>query len=59
MATVLTAEGHANMTLATIAMNAAIAGASQTIDATVICNIVKVGSGNWAYWVVYSQIDGS
>ena len=54
MATVLTAEGHTAMSAATIAMATAIAGASQTIDATVICNVVKVGSGNWAYWVVYS-----
>jgi hypothetical protein len=54
MATVLTAEGHKDMTAAAIAMATAIAGASQTIDATTICNVVKVGSGNWAYWVVYS-----
>ena len=54
MATVLTAEGYASMTAATIAMKAALGAASQTIDATVICNVVKVGSGDWAYWVVYS-----
>ena len=54
MATVLTEEGLKSMTAATIAMAVAIAAASQTIDASVICNVVKVGSGNWAYWVVYS-----
>ena len=54
MATVLTAEGHANMTVAAVAMAQAIADASQVIDATTQCDVVKVGSGNWAYWVVYS-----
>jgi len=54
MATILTAEGHASMTAAAVAMGTAITAASQTIDGTVICDVVKVGSGNWAYWVVYS-----
>ena len=54
MATVLSVEGHTTMSAAAVAMAQAIADASQTIDATVQCDVVKVGSGNWAYWVVYS-----
>ena len=54
MATILTAEGHESMTAAAVAMGLRIAAASQTIDATTQCDVVKIGSGNWAYWVVYS-----
>ena len=54
MATILTAEAHATMTEAAVAMGVAIGDASQTIDASVQCSIVRIGSGNWAYWVVYS-----
>ena len=54
MATVLTAEGHSTSSIAAVAMAQAIADASQTIDATTQCDVVKVGSGNYAYWVVYS-----
>ena len=58
-ATSLQAEGYASMTLAVEAMEAAIDGASQAIAATTVCNVVKIGSGNWGYWVLYSLIDGS
>ena len=54
MATVLTNENYGTYETAAIAMAQAIADASQTIDASVQCDVVKVGSGNWAYWVVYS-----
>ena len=50
----LQAENHASMTLAVEAMEAAIDGATEAIDATTVCNVVKVGSGNWGYWVLYS-----
>jgi len=52
MATVKTAEGHANVSEALTAMNTALGG--EAIDATTQCDIVKVGSGNWAYWIIYS-----
>ena len=54
MATIKTAEGHASVSAALTAMNTALA--SEPIDATTQCDIVKVGSGNWAYWIIYSQI---
>ena len=57
-ATSLQAENYATMTLAVEAMEAAIDGATEAIDATTVCNVVKIGSGNWGYWVLYSQIDG-
>ena len=52
MATTLTADGHASVSAALTAMNTALA--SEPIDATTQCDIVKVGSGNWAYWIIYS-----
>ena len=58
-ATSLQAENYDTMTLAVEAMEAAIDGATEAIDATTVCDIVKIGSGNWGYWVLYSQIDGS
>ena len=53
-ATSLQAEGYASMTAAVEAMEAAIDGATEAIDATTVCDIVKIGSGNWGYWVLYS-----
>ena len=52
MATTLTAEGYASPSAALTAMNTALS--AEDIDATTQCNIVKVGSGNWAYWIIYS-----
>ena len=52
MATTLTAEGYASVSSALAAMNTALA--SEPIDATTQCDIVKVGSGNWAYWIIHS-----
>ena len=49
----LKAEGHASMTAAVTAMDAAIDGASQAIDAALQSGIVKIGSGNYGYWVLY------
>ena len=59
MATILTAEGHASVSAALTAMNTALA--SVAVTAAVECDIVKVGSGNWAYWIIHTpaQIDGS
>ena len=53
-ATSLKAENFDTMTLAVAAMEAAIDAASEAIDATTVCNVVKIGSGNWGYWVLYS-----
>ena len=53
-ATSLQAEGYATMTLAVEAMEAAIDTASEAIDAALQCDIVKIGSGNWGYWVLYT-----
>ena len=50
----LQAEGYASMTLAVEAMEAAIDDATEAIAATTVCNVVKIGSGNWGYWVLYS-----
>ena len=46
-ATSLQAEGYATMTLAVEGMESAIDDASEAIDATTVCNVVKIGSGNW------------
>jgi len=54
-ATSLQAEGYATMTAAVEAMEAAIDGASEAIDAALQCNVVKIGGGNWGYWVLYSS----
>ena len=53
-ATSLQAEGYASMTLAVEAMEAAIDDEGQAIDAALQCDIVKIGSGNWGYWVLYT-----
>ena len=53
-ATSLQGENYTTMTLAVEAMEAAIDGASESIDAALQCNVVKVGSGNWGYWVLYT-----
>jgi hypothetical protein len=55
-ATSLQAEGYASMTLAVEAMETAIDGVSPAIAiaVTTVCNVVKIGSGNWGYWVLYS-----
>ena len=55
-ATSLQAEGYATLDAAVEAMEAAIDGASESIDAALQCNVVKVGSGNWGYWVLYTQV---
>jgi hypothetical protein len=34
-------------------MDAAIDAASQAIDAALQSGVVKIGSGNWGYWVLY------
>ena len=52
MPNILTADGHTSLSEALTAMNTALA--SEPIDATTQCDIVKVGSGNWAYWIIYS-----
>ena len=52
MANILTADGYANVSAALTAMNTALD--LEPIDATTQCDIVKVGSGNWAYWIIYS-----
>ena len=59
-ATSLQAEGFATMTLAVEAMEAAIDGVSPGIGiaVTTVCDVVKIGSGNWGYWVLYTYIDG-
>ena len=57
--TSLQAEGYASMTLAVEAMEAAIDNANEAIDAALQCDVVKIGSGNWGYWIMYTQIDGS
>ena len=49
----LKGEGHASMTAAVTAMDAAIDGVSQAIDAALQSGVVKIGSGNWGYWVLY------
>ena len=54
MATVLTAEGHANMTAAVAAMKVAIDGETEAMDAALQCDVIKIGSGNYGYWVVYT-----
>ena len=55
-ATSLQAEGYASMSAAVEAMEAAIDGVSPSISiaATTVCNVVKIGSGTWGYWVLYS-----
>ena len=53
-ATSLQAEGYATMSAAVEAMEAAIDGASEAIDAALQCDVVKIGSGNWAYWIIYT-----
>ena len=52
MATTLTAEGYASVSAALTAMNTALA--SVNIAVTTQCDIVKVGGGNWAYWIIHS-----
>ena len=55
-ATSLQGENYDTMTLAVEAMEAAIDGVSPAISiaATTVCDVVKIGSGNWGYWVLYS-----
>ena len=50
----LQAENYATMTLAVEAMEAAIDGADEAIDAALQCEVVKIGSSNWGYWVLYT-----
>ena len=53
-ATSLQAEGYATMSAAVEAMEAAIDGASEAIDAALQCDVVKISSANWGYWVLYT-----
>ena len=50
----LQAEGYESMTLAVEAMEAAIDTAGEAIDAALQCDVVKIGSGNWGYWIMYT-----
>ena len=56
--TALKAEGYATMSAAVDAMRTATNGTTD-VDAGTIGEVVKIGSANWGYWVLYSQIDGS
>ncbi len=51
--TALKAEGYASMADAVDAMRTATNGTTD-VDAGTIGSVVKIGSGNWGYWVLYS-----
>jgi hypothetical protein len=46
--------GHADMGAAVVAMKAAIDAATEAIDAALQCDVIKIGSGNWGFWVAYT-----
>jgi hypothetical protein len=52
--TSLQGEGYATMTAAVEAMEAAIDTATEAIDAALQCNVVKISSASWDYWVLYT-----
>ena len=51
--TALKAEGYASMADAVDAMRTATNGTTD-VDAGTIGAVVKIGSGNWGYWVLYT-----
>ena len=53
-ANILHTENYANMTLAVAGMRAAIDAAGLSITATTQCGVMKIGSGNYGFWVIYT-----
>ena len=53
-ATTLSGSGYINMEAAVAGMDSAIDDATQDIDVALQCDIIKIGSGNWGFWVAYT-----
>jgi len=50
---VIYADEHADFDAAVVALKAATNG-TVDVSAAMICDIIKIGTSNWAYWVIYT-----